>query len=299
MKAAWCMRYRFRLAYPFACPSEEVPLTLMGRPAALRSHKHVPLGDTTDVVLRCPGFESEETAATFGEKVPLCISRAALQAGIGVDISSDYATHVLHINDKDVIDDKPGLIVFREGESILISGGTVNVTVKPSLEGFIEKLAGDVDAYPKNIDTAIELYCSAQMELSNAAKLILALSAIESLVGEEDRRNAELKLLEAAKRAVNNEDADSKSKESILSIIGQQKKRGFRTMGIEQVKKRLPDAHAAFIQIYNARNAIGHYRRSSEREQAVRLAPQAITLARRMIFSYLEDYEVSGRSGVS
>ena len=171
---------------------------------------------------------------------------------------------------------------------------------------------------PKELEIPVELYCASCMKLSPIAQLILAVSAIEAIVGDPpDRPKVELELvavaIEAVKQAkragaegragqVQRRGADQvgperdhhgdgadhgeyskSSRDAVLQSLGNLLKVGRRSAGRQLVDAHLPGEGAAFIEVYRYRGQIAHMHDRANRATAAAIVPKAQRLASELI----------------
>lgn len=313
MSAPWRMRYRFRLAKPFSHAGEVIDLELGGRPATLKARKGGQLQQATDVVLLSGGFETEAEARAFGERVRHALLTASVFAQLGIDVGDDKPTtstsalvkkQVLEQKGVALLDDVHGLMVYSEEPkpSILAIEGAGTVTISP--EKFLSGLKasfGGASHVPEDLEIPVELYCASCMETSQMARLILAVSAIEAMIGDESRAPlrpaVELALLDAAYETVKRAKASEKSRNAVLSTISNLRRLGVRRAGQKLVEARLPGEGTTFVKVYDDRGKIAHKHRRADRAKAAQSAHKATFLAGALIAALLRSTDVADPPG--
>jgi hypothetical protein len=298
------MRYRFRLAGPLSYGGETLDLELGGRPATLKARKGGPLLKTRDVVLLSGGFETEAAARAFGQRVRHALLTTSVAAQLGIDVGDDRPTTNIasHVKERvleqcgaALLDDVHGLMVYHEEPTPRIQvGATVTVTITSPLEKFLSALKTSFDGaakLPANLESAIELYCASRMETSQIARLILALSAIEAMVGEELRLRpaVELELLERALEAVRQAKSSRNSRNAVLGAIGKLRKLGDRRAGQNLVEAYLPGEGTTFVEVNKHRGKMAHKHGRADRAKAAQSAHAASQLAARLIAPILQN----------
>ena len=243
------MRYRFRLAKPLSAQDEFLDFQLGKRPFSLKSRTGGPLRDARYLVCLAEDFESEAEARAFGGRLGHALLRTSVHTRNGVDLGEDRATsvfgssvksRVLQEQDAALLDDVHGLMIYPDTPTPHVASfeGTGSVLFSPEL--FLGTLAAAFDeggVVPEELEVPVELYCASCMEPSPVGQLILAVSAIEAMVGDPPSRpDPELALLERARQAVEQagagpRDTTTRSNHSWRSRHGRRQACGTRVRG--------------------------------------------------------------------
>jgi hypothetical protein len=296
MSVTWCMRYRFRLAKQLSAEGEAIELQLGGRPVTLKSRMGGLLRDARFLVLLTKGFETDTEARAFGDRVRHALLTAAVRAKIGVDLGEDTPTsraaplvkkRALEEQGVALLDDVHGLMVYPDSPAphvLSVEGkGTVLASPSPFLSALAEAFDDGV-ILPEELEIPVELYCASCMEPSPIAQLIVAVAAIEALVGERPPRpEVELELVDRAGKAVKQAKASKSSRDAVLGSLGNLRKVGIRRAGQELVDLHLPGEGAGFIEVYDYRGRIAHRHERPDRASAAAMAHKAQRLASELI----------------
>lgn len=301
MSATWSMRYRFRLATRLSAEADTIDLQLGDRPVALRARTGGPLRDARYLVLLAKGFDTEARARTFGDRVRHALLNASVVTKIGVDVGEDKATSraaprvkdaILEKHGVSLLDNVHGLMLYPDTPTprVLSAEGTGTVHVSPdTFLGALAQAFDDEVAVPKELEVPIELYCASCMEPSPVAQLILAVSAIEAVLGDESERpsrpSVELELLALARQTVEQAKADRNSRNAVLGSLDKLGKAGVRRAGRKFVNTHLPGEGATCIEVYDYRGRIAHRHKRPDRAQAAAMAHTAQRLASELIAS--------------
>ena len=300
MSTTWRMRYRFRLAKPLSAQDEVLTFHLGQRPVTLKSRTGSPLRDARYLVCLAEEFESEAEARAFGGRLRHALLRTSVHTRNGVDLGEDRATsvfgssvkgRVLEEHGAALLDDVHGLMVYPDTPMPHVASleGTGSVLFSPEL--FLGTLASAFDqggVVPEELEVPVELYCASCMEPSPIGQLILAVSAIEAMVGDlPSRPDPELALLEQARQAVEQAGADRETRQRVLSTLGGLGTVGVRRAGREFVERHLRGQGAAFLEVYDYRGRVAHRHGRPDRARAASMAHRAQGLAAELIATLL------------
>ena len=119
------------------------------------------------------------------------------------------------------------------------------------------------------------------------ARLILAVSAIETISGRPQRPLGELRLLEIARSAIEQTSALPEERESVLNAFSLLQAQSIRRASRQLVEHHLPGEGAAFIQVYDYRGRIAHSHSRRDRAELPAMATQAHLLAGKLIAKLL------------
>ncbi len=197
---SYLVRLQVRIGRPLHTDSERLTATLWGREVSITS-RNGPISKTDWLVLQARGFPSEQDARRFGERLRVLATLAGLCSHLGLDAGADellgqFNEAVLQEMgfgaDQRVPPEIHGISVLPDdGKSIFIylnASGSVR-SDPAQLLGALEELttSGQCNAgeYPQALLRSLRLLNLALISDDSLAKIVLAISGIETLVHDE------------------------------------------------------------------------------------------------------------------
>ena len=217
------IRYRLwlKLRVGKALATEETVLTasVAGREVTIVSERQSqPLSKASWLLIECRGFEAEDDARDFGEKLRRAVHLAGLCARVGVDAGDpgDDRT-VSWVNPEFVrgsgcLDpetrigpDIHGILVLPDdGKTLFLRMGRPTGTVRSNVGDFVQALQ---EAFPESdvsggdcpsIRRAVRVLNLAEINTDPIAKVVLAVSTIEGLATDPSWTDVQKKLIKSA-----------------------------------------------------------------------------------------------------
>ena len=241
------IRYRLwlKLRVHKALARKEVALTasVAGRELTIESEgRSQPLSEASWLSIGCRGFEAEDDARDFGEKLQRAVHLAGLCTRVGVDAGDPGDGRTVSWVNPGVVresgdldpetryaPDIHGLLVLPDdGKYLFLRMGPATVTARSNTADFVQALQ---DAFPESelpqrdcpsIRRAVRLLNLAELSTDPIAKVVLAISTIEGLAADPPWTDVQKELIEYAaaslERAHGGEEETGQIVEAILRI---------------------------------------------------------------------------------
>lgn len=278
----YLVRLQVRIGKRLRTEKTSLSATVDGHEVLITSrYPDKPVSDAHWIVFEARGFASEKTARAFGEKLQLSLSIAGLCCRVGVDAGIEAHQRIAP--------DKHGVSVIPEDvNSIHFLVGTANVTVLSDPDQFVGALeelpaaqfgGADESGVLESLAMPMGLLNLALMTEDRRGQLVLALSAIESLIRHEKwngRQRAWIKDAASALEESGNEEMRDVAKRlrDILHYRTTLRQGVFAVLtrnGLEHLK-------AEWDAVYGLRSELFHGHRSFGQTETNELARKAVDL---------------------
>jgi hypothetical protein len=302
------IRLRVRLGKALTSDATSIALICDGRPVELKSQNpDEPLKKAKWVVFVAKGFETEEAARSFGERLRAQVELAALSSRLGVDtgenqptswLSEEWARSQGLIGEGEhIFPNVHGLLIVPDNENskVFILEGQATVSADPGqLIAAVEELshAGLTDL--GNCTIGVRLLNFALMSSEALARAVLAFAAVEALGQDEMWSDRQRRRLEELASEV---DIEAAGKDSELREISEALRRSLHRIGLRQgvlrVLQRL-DLNCLkkdWDRLYTVRSGIFHGTRNFSRHELEAFGNDALSLCARIV---MKDVQTKG-----
>ncbi len=329
------IRYRLwlKLRVGKALGTEEAVLTasVAGTEVTIQSEKRSqPLSEASWLLIGCRGFEAEDDARGFGERLRRAVHLAGLCTRVGVDagdpgedrtVSWVYPEFLRRIGGLDpdirIGPDIHGILVLPDdGKTLIPRMGRASLTVRSNAGDFLGALQ---EALPErdvpardcpSIRRAVRVLNLAEMNSDPIAKVVLAVSTIEGLATDPPWTDAQKGMIESAAAWVERTHRDGEEVGQVTKAI-----RGIRPESIRQRIRKMLDSNDLSVlwrdwdALYGKRSRLFHGGRRDGGEhrgdhlaesELHALGQEALTLCGRIVLSMAkrQGIPVPGRAGV-
>lgn len=217
------IRYRvwLKLRVGKALATDETVLTasLAGREVTIESERQSqPLSEASWLLIGCRGFDAEDDARDFGEKLRRAVHLAGLCTRVGVDAGDPGEDRKVSWVNPEVVLERGGLdpdtrigpdihgilVLPDDGKTLFIRMGRATATVRSNSGHFVQALQ---EAFPETdvsggdcpaIRRAIRVLNLAELSTDPIAKVVLAISTIEGLATDPSWTDVQKKLIKSA-----------------------------------------------------------------------------------------------------
>jgi hypothetical protein len=300
---------RVRLGKPLTSDATSILLKYAGRTLELKSQKlEEPLRQAKWVLFIAKGFETEESARSFGEELRTQVEIAALSCGVGVDTGENQPSSWMNEDwargrdligkDERIVPNIHGLLIVPDDDNskIPLMEGKGFVTADPDLFiGAIEELSVTGVADLASCTARVRLLNFALMSAEPLAKAALAFSAVEALGQDEvwsERQKARLKEL------ANSVEQEALGNDIELLEISEALRRSLHRVGLIQGVKRALDRlelsfhKRAWDRLYTLRSGVFHGTKSLSKHELAEFANEALELCAKIV---MEDVRSRGQ----
>jgi hypothetical protein len=253
------------------------------------------------LVMNSRGFDTEGDATRFAERLKFAMVIASLRCRFGVDVGVDQATTRTSQTVKDLARDQSGVIyrdnihgidVFPDSAAVRFPKITAEGTVHAAPEAIIENVSRLGETLPASLPAnpnALLLLNAALMNGEPLAQLVLAVSAVEMLAGDEQWSVPQRELLKVlVAKANKTRDVSTNERVEVVDAI----RRAFRVsvrQGIRRILTRLglSSLWKDWDNLYGDRSALFHGARTMSSSEHHELAQKAITICARIVLTAL------------
>ena len=329
------IRYRLwlKLRVGKALATEETVLTasVAGREVTIESERQSqPLSEASWLLIGCRGFEAEDDAGGFGEKLRRAVHLAGLCAQVGVDagdpgddrtVSWVNPEFVRGSGDLDpetrIGPDIHGILVLPDdGKTLFLRMGRATGTVRSNVGYFVQALQ---EAFPESnvsggdcpsIRRAVRVLNLAEISTDPIAKVVLAVSTIEGLATDPSWTDVQKRLIDSAAAWLERTHGDGEETGQVVEAIQRTRDSSIR----QRIRKMLASNGLSVLwqdweALYSKRSRLFHGGRRDGREhrgdhlegsELHALGQEALTLCGRIVLSMAkrEGIPVPGRAGV-
>ena len=301
-----------------ALATEETALTasIAGRELVIESEgKSQPLSEAPWLLIGCRGFEAEDDARDFGEKLRRAAHMAGLCARVGVDAGDpgeDRTVSWINPNilqkigflgpDTRIGPDIHGIVVVPDdGKTLFARAVPAKASVRSNADDFVRALQ---EALPEShefggdsprIRRAVRVLNLAEMSADPIAKVVLAVSTIEALATDPPWTGGQKALIESAAAWLERTHRDEEEMGQVVEAI-----RGIRRESIRQRIRRMLGSNDLSVlwgdwdALYRKRSRLFHGGRRDSGEgrgdhlaasELHALGQEALTLCGRIVLS--------------
>ena len=322
-KVKYRLWLKLRVGKPLKTEESTLAASIAGRTVTIESdRKAEALSKASWLVMGCRGFETEDEAREFGEKLRRAAHLAGLCARVGVDAGdpSDDRT-VSWVNpeilrsggrldpDTRIAPDVHGIVILPDdGKTVFVRVGPATGQVLSNAGDFVRALE---QALPENdvagsdcpsIRRAIRVLNLADMNKDPIAKVVLAISVIEGLATDLPWTDEQQELIESSAASLERTHSDGEEIRQVIEAI--------RRVRIESIRQRIRKLLAAnelsdlwpdWKRLYSKRSRLfhggtkadsehrGNYLEESELHS---LGQDAINLCSRIVLSMAKREEI-------
>ncbi len=243
------VRFRFRVRTKLNIPESRHSLTVEGREVVLSSPQpeDVVIRDSEWLLMNARGFQSEQEARDFGQKLRSALDVASAVTRLGLDSGVDSATASSSKLVKDqarehgviLRDNVHGIDVFPDDPRVAVlsisASGSVLTTPTPFLSD-VGRLFDTAHQLSERGKKVVILLNYALMRADPVAQSVFALSAVEML-GQEEKWNATQKALitKLAAQAAAESDCTAEEREEVVEAV----RKGLHKLSLRQGVLRL------------------------------------------------------------
>jgi hypothetical protein len=251
-KPSFRIRLRVRVGKQLDVDDEHVALTICGRPVRLSAQaKGTKIKDSEWLVFGAGGFEADDDAAEFGQRLKNAIQLSAISTRVGVDAGADLVTtgfgdmikqSILQTTGSILRDNVHGLDVYEDDTNVMFLSVSASGTVRATAKDFIDELNkgfGGVGNLSDSAKDILLLLNAALMNNEPVAQIVFAISAVEMLGQNECWSDAQKKLIkELLNTARNSGDMDANERIEVEAAVSR-----MHPISLRQGVKRLMHSH--------------------------------------------------------
>jgi hypothetical protein len=233
------VRFEFRTAVRFSVSDAEFEFKVADLPAYLRSFDDGrPLNESDVAVIHVGGFPDQSKAREFGLRLHRAATLASTRTDFGVDIGASQAHPHPKVKSREAILKETGILIRDHAFGIDVYDETTPTTilsvsglasVRRPPQNFLKALDESFRVWPqspgKEVELALRLRAEANMATDGLARLVLAITSVETLTPEEfwsDQQTEVLNILEETARNCHHAPVDEI--EEIIERITKQRK---------------------------------------------------------------------------
>ena len=262
------------------------------------------LNETTWIVLDARGFPTKEEARDWGSRLRNAVYVAAICSRLGADPGQDETrswfnekflrsqgvlpTHIR------LVPDRHGLVILPDdGNNVSLQAGPVQVTLRAEPTQFMSALTSLSAPLPlAEVETPVRFLNLAMMNDDRIAQIVLAISAVESLLENPNWSEDQKAYIDTLAAQVEREFPGNSDYQQVAKAI-----RRIRHTSLRQGAKQLLNDEGLFKEwdgLYSKRSRLFHgVNRKSEskpftREEINQLASDTISLCSRIILIHLK-----------
>ena len=332
-RVRFLLRLKLRVGKKLATEETVLTASLAGRQVTIRSERQSqPLSEASWLLIGCRGFEGEDDAKGFGEKLRRAVHLAGLCARVGVDagdlgddrtvswVNPEFLRRRGGLDPKTRIgSDVHGLLVLPDdGKTLFPRFGQANLTVRMNAAVFVrafEEALPESDLSGRDcpsIRRAVRVLNLAEMNADPIAKVVLAVSTIEGLATDPSWTDAQKSMIEGAAAWLEQTDRDGEETRQVVEAIRRTRHTSIR----QKIRKLLgsndllEDLWEDWDALYNKRSRLFHGGRRDGSEhrgdhlsesELHALGQEALTLCGRIVLSMAkrEGIPVPSRAAVT
>ena len=329
------IRYRLwlKLRVGKALATEETVLTVSvaGREVTIESERQSqPLSEASWLLIGCRGFEAEDDAGGFGEKLRRAVYLAGLCARVGVDARGPGDDRTVSWVNPEFVRESGGLdpetrigpdihgilVLPDDGKTLFLRMGRPKVTVCSNAGYFVRALQ---EAFPESdlsgrdcpsIRRAVRVLNLAEISTDPIAKVVLAVSTIEGLATDPSWTDVQKRLIASAGAWLERTHGDGEETGQVVEALQRTRHSSIR----QRIRKMLASNGLSVLwqdweALYSKRSRLFHgvgrdgseHRGDHSAESELHaLGQEALTLCGRVVLSMAkrEGIPVPGRAGV-
>ena len=316
VKIKYRLWLKLRVGRPLATDESTLTASVAGRTVTIGSDmKAEPITKASWLVIGCRGFETEDEAREFGEKLRRAAHLAGLCARVGVDAGdpSDDRT-VSWVNpeilrsggrldpDTRIGPDVHGIVILPdEGKTVFVRVGPVTAQVLSNAGDFVRALEQAMPEHDvsgsdfPSIRRAIRLLNLAEMNTDPIAKVVLAISVIEGLATDLPWTDEQQELIENSAAWLEQTYSDGEETRQVIEAIRRVRSESIR----QRIRKllaanELSDLWSHWNRLYSKRSRLFHGGTNADSEhrgnyleesELHRLGQDAFNLCSRIVLS--------------
>lgn len=258
-KVRYLLRLKFRVGTKLATKETVLTASLAGRQVTIRSERQSQLlSKASWLLIGCRGFESEDDAKSFGEKLRRAVHLAGLCARVGVDAGDPGDDRTVSwvnpefLRRSGVLDpetrvgrDVHGLLVLPDdGKTLFARLGPANLTGRMNADVFVRAFQ---EAFPESdlsgrdcpsIRRAVRVLNLAEINTDPIAKVVPAVSTVEGLATDPSWTDVQKSMIEGAAAWLEHTDGDDEEIRQVVEAI-----RRTRHTSIRQKIRKLLDSN--------------------------------------------------------
>ena len=247
---------KVRVGRPLATEESTLTASVAGRMVTIESNSQSePLSKASWLVMGSRGFEMEDDAREFGEKLRRAVHLAGLCARVGVDAGDPGEDRTVSwVNpeifrsggglgpDTRIGPDVHGIVILPDdGKTLFVRWGEPTVQVRSNAGDFVRAIE---EALPESdvsgsdfpsIRRAIRVLNLAEMNTDPIAKVVLAISTIEGLATDRPWADEQQKLIESSAAWLERTHGDGEETREVIEAIRRVRRESIR----QRIKKSL------------------------------------------------------------
>ena len=315
---------KLRVGMPLATEESVLTASVAGSTVTIESDiKSEPLSKASWLVMGCRGFETEDYAREFGEKLRRAVHMAGLCARVGVDAGDPGEDRTVSWVNPEILRSASGLdpntrigpdvhgivVLPDDGKTLFVRMGRARGQVRSNAGNFVRALE---EALPESdvsgrdlpsIRRAIRVLNLAEMNTDPIAKMVLAISTIEGLATDPPWTDEQQYLIESSaawlKRTHGNGEEINQVIEAILRVRKESIRQRIRKL---LILNELSGMWQDWDKLYSKRSRLFHggtkdgseHRGNHLEESEVHaLGQEAINLCARIVLSMAKREEIS------
>lgn len=279
---------KLRVGKSLATEEKTLTASVAGKIVTIESNsRSEPLSKASWLVMGCGGFETEDEAREFGEKLRRAAHLAGLCTRVGVDAGDPGEDrNVSWINSKllrsiggldpnsRIGPDMHGIVILPDdGKTLFARVGQPNLTVLHNADFFVRAFE---EALPQSdtsqgdlpsIRRAIRVLNLAEMSTDPIAQVVLAISTIEGLAADPPWTDEQQKLIQSSAVWLEEAHGDGEEVKQVIESILRVRKESIR----QRIRKfldanELSDMWREWDDLYTKRSRLFHGRREKGSE---------------------------------
>ena len=330
-KIRYRLRLKLRVAKALATEESALMASVAGREVTIKSEKQSqPLSEASWLLIGCRGFDAEDDARDFGERLRRAVHLAGLCARVGVDAGDPGEDRTVSWVNPEVVrgsgaldpetrfgPDVHGILVLPDdGKTLFLRAGRATGTVRSNVGDFVQALQ---EAFPESdvsggdcpsIRRAVRLLNLAEISTDPIAKVVLAVSTIEGLATDPSWTDVQKKLIESAAAWLDRTHGDGEETGQVVEAILRTRHSSIR----QRIRKMLTSNGLSVLWrdwevLYSKRSRLFHGGKKDggedrgdhlEESELHALGQEALKLCGRIVLSMAkrEGIAVPGRAGV-
>ena len=278
---AYLMRLQVRIGARLKTESTCLTATFQDREVSIRSYlRGDPISKEKWIVLEVGGFATKSEAQEFGERLSETITIGGVCAHLGADTGADdrVGISILPAGGAEVAMGMARLTVAHDPTQLL--GAIEDISTALSTEEPEQVLA-------EPLATAFRLLNLAMIANDRPAKIVLAISAVEGLAGNQQWSERQKQWIADTAGAIN-DTGDSEMSELVEALqrmyrisLRQGVFRLLESAGLEHLKKE-------WDRVYSLRSGLFHGSREFDRRELNKLAQDIVKISVTIVLSMLQ-----------
>jgi hypothetical protein len=249
-------------------PAEQVVNLPGAPPIQVRSRKteHQP---GVSFVVWCKGLHTRDDAQALGARVKNAIRLSGLLLNAGIDVGRDEvvsqaAKRADGTNDERLQPDVHGLQIVPDVENLRFGfirfGGRERKPYSPSeFQDKVRESYQVADRLTKRQELAAQLYSEGYFQSSNAARLIVLVSAIETLAEPPLRSEKSIEFISSVVAAIPDADLEQDDRQRLVNALGNLQRQSISSTCTALVARHAdPEQIDAFATAYRTRSSMLH-----------------------------------------